>query len=144
MDRYTGTYEWDKIKNELEEIILTEKPDNDIENSKKLLNDVEHILGNKFFEIEMYHDIYETRIGDGFYPLVEKQENYSPIIVAFKNIQNSRTWLQCITDNSTHNNINGLDGNNFNELLKKLNTEYIKNTDIKNFYNKSLKKYSFL
>jgi hypothetical protein len=140
MDKYTETNDWNKIKNVLEEIILTEKPDND--NSKKILVEVNHILGNVVYEIEMYHDAYETRFGDGFYPSVKQEENFSPIIVAFKN--SSRIWIQTITDNSTHNNINGLDGDNFNELLEKLNTEYINNTDIKNFYNKSLKKYSFL
>lgn len=140
----TYNYDWYKIKNLLEGIINSKELYNcdEIENCQKILNEVDYVLGNKSFEIEMFHDTYETRFGDGFYPSIEQQENFSPIVVAFKNSGN--IWIQCITSNSTHNNICGLDGNNFNELLEKLNTEYINNTDIKNFYNKSLKKYSFL
>lgn len=80
MDIYTETSKMNKIKNKDK-------------------------LDNIFFEIEMYHDAYETRLGEGFYPSVTPQENFSPIIVAFEN--SNKTWIQYITSNSTDNNIKG-------------------------------------
>ena len=68
--------------------------------------------------IKLYYDSYEKNFGDGFYPLIKFLNGYDEIDIEFK--YSNGCWRQMSGDN-----IHGLDGNQKNLLLEKLNENKI-------------------
>jgi hypothetical protein len=87
----------------------------------------------------LYYDKYEYEFGDGFYPVIEKNNSCSEetaITFLYNKFYNS--WVQ--VDNI---NISGLDGDNGIKLLNIMNKKYnldcisIKNINYSNIYPKT-------
>ena len=71
---------------------------------------------NNLIEVKMYYDHYEKYFGDGFFPILEKNENLLSIIISFE--YNNNNWVQI-----TQDEIHGLDMDIGNKLLNILNKE---------------------
>ena len=67
--------------------------------------------------ITLYHDGYETRNGDGFYPSAIPHECWEEIEVQFQFVPDGY-WYQV-----SEYNIKGFDGNERSNILKLLNDE---------------------
>jgi hypothetical protein len=67
--------------------------------------------------ITLYHDVYETENGDGFFPHLNKELAFKEINVTF--MKENNIWKQIYeTDVS---NIKGFDGDEGEKILKELN-----------------------
>jgi hypothetical protein len=73
--------------------------------------------------ITLYHDVYETKNGDGFYPSLDHGLTFKEINVKF--IQENNIWKQELE--SYIPIINGFDGDQGEKILEELN----KNSKIK-------------
>lgn len=85
-------------------------------------------------DVEMYYDSYESSYnGDGFYPLLENDEELSltKCIVSFIDNSIDGYWIQ-VKNNQI---ISGLDGNTYKQLLGILNIKG--NKKYSNIYNSS-------
>jgi hypothetical protein len=67
--------------------------------------------------ITLYHDIYETENGDGFFPHLDRELSFKEIEVTFNDENN--IWIQQY--DSCVSNIKGFDGNQGYKILEELN-----------------------
>jgi hypothetical protein len=67
--------------------------------------------------LTLYHDVYETENGDGFYPYLDQELAFKEIIVTFKLEDN--IWKQVYESNVPL--ILGFDGDQGEKILKELN-----------------------
>ena len=78
----------------------------------------EHSRIRNYISVNMYYDSYENYYGDGFYPYTERKKPCCSEIELTFIIDDSKHWKQVIDNNP---NICGLDGDEGEYLLKKLN-----------------------
>lgn len=71
---------------------------------------------DNLIEVKMYYDHYEKYFGDGFFPILEKNENMLSIRISFQ--YKNYNWIQI-----TQDEIHGLDMDIGNKLLDILNKE---------------------
>jgi hypothetical protein len=85
--------------------------------------------------INLYHDVYETENGDGFYPHLDCEFVFKEIQVTFKDEDNE--WKQIYESNVS--NIRGFDGDQGEKILKELNELSKKDISIiKDRFNKQI------
>ena len=71
---------------------------------------------DNLIDVKMYYDHYEKYFGDGFFPILENNENMLSITISFQ--YKNYNWIQI-----TQDEIHGLDMDIGNKLLNILNKE---------------------